>query len=102
MNPNPDSDVLRRLRCAAGHLNAVIEMTESGQPCERVLYQLNAVQAALQAVGIKMLQCQAHSSLEIIVNSDSVSQRLNELQRLQSLYAVFLKYSNHKNEVRHE
>ena len=99
MNPTPDSNILRRLHCVAGHLNAVTEMTESGQPCELVLYQLNAVQAALQAVGIKMIQCQAHSSQEVIVNSNSVSQRLTELKRLQSLYAVFLKYPNHKNEV---
>ena len=102
MNPNPDSDILQRLRCAAGHLNAVVEMSEAGQPCELVLYQLNAVQAALQAVGLKMLQCQAHSSQEVIVNSDSVSQRTAELQRLQSLYSIFLKYSNHKNEVNYE
>ena len=102
MNPNLDSDILQRLRCAAGHLNAVVEMSEAGQPCELVLYQLNAVQAALQAVGLKMLQCQAHSSQEVIVNSDSVSQRTAELQRLQSLYSIFLKYSNHKNEVNYE
>jgi DNA-binding FrmR family transcriptional regulator len=102
MNPTPESDILRRLHCVAGHLNAVIEMTESGEPCDVVLYQLNAVQAALQAVGIKMIQCQAHSSQEVIVNSNSVSQRLTELQRLQLLYAVFLKYSNHKNEVNYE
>lgn len=102
MNTFQDSDILRRLRCAAGHLNAVIEMTEAGQPCELILYQLNAVQAALQTVGIKMIQRQAHCSQEVIVNADSVSQRTSELQRLQSLYTIFLKYSNHKNKVNDE
>ena len=49
MKPDQQSEIIRRLRCAAGHLNAVIEMTEAGQPCEQVLHQLNAVQAALRA-----------------------------------------------------
>jgi len=30
MEPNPHADIIRRLRCAAGHLNAVIQMAESG------------------------------------------------------------------------
>ena len=102
MEPDQQADILRRLRCAAGHLYAVVEMSESGQPCELVLYQLNAVQAALQAVGLKIIQCQAHSSQEVIVNSDSVSQRTAELQRLQSLYSIFIKYSSNKNEVNYE
>ena len=102
MKSNQQADILRRLQCAAGHLNAVIEMTEAGQPCELVLYQLNAVDAALKAVAIKMIQCQASSSQDVIVNSNSVIQRTAELQRLQSLYSIFLKYSNHKNEVNYE
>ena len=48
MKPEQPSEIVRRLRCAAGHLNAVIEMTETGQPCEQVLHQLNAVEAALR------------------------------------------------------
>ena len=72
MNTEPHSDIVRRLRCAAGHLNAVIEMTESGEPCEQVLHQLNAVQAALQTVGVKIIECHAQSSQDVILNSSSV------------------------------
>lgn len=53
MKPNQQPEIIRRMRCAAGHLNAVIKMTEEGKPCEQVLHQLDAVQAALQAVGIR-------------------------------------------------
>ena len=102
MKSDQQSEILRRLHCAAGHLNAVIEMTESQQACEQVLHQLRAVQAALHTVGVKMIQCQTQSSQEVILNSSSVSQRTEELERLQSLYAIFLKYSIHRNEVNYE
>jgi len=31
------SEIIRRLHCAAGHLNAVIEMLEEDRSCEQVL-----------------------------------------------------------------
>ena len=102
MTSDQQSEILRRLHCAAGHLNAVIEMTEAQQPCEQVLHQLHAVQAALRITGVKMIECQVQSSQNVILNLASVSQRTEELERLQSLYAIFLKYSIHRNEVNYE
>jgi len=100
MNTEPHSDIVRRLRCAAGHLNAVIEMTESGEPCEQVLQQLNAVQAALQTVGVKIIECEAQSSQDVILNSASVTKRTAELRHLQSLYGIFVKhYSKERGEL---
>ena len=102
MKPDQPSEIIQRLRCAAGHLNAVIEMTETGQSCEQVLHQLNAVQAALRAAGIKLLICQTQNSQTIILDSPSPEKRVSELKRLQSLYTIFVKYSNYNNEVIHE
>jgi len=100
MNTEPHSDILRRLRCAAGHLNAVIEMTESGEPCEQVLHQLHAVQAALQTAGVKIIECQAQSSQDVILNSSSITQRTAELRHLQSLYGIFVKqYSRERGQL---
>ena len=93
MKPDQQSEIIRRLRCASGHLNAVIEMTEAGQPCEQVLHQLNAVQAALHTAGTKLISCQAQSSQTIILDSPSPKQRIAELKRLQSLYTIFMQYS---------
>jgi DNA-binding FrmR family transcriptional regulator len=61
MEFNPQREIMQRLRSAAGHLNAVIYMAESGQSCEEVLHQLNAVQAALRIAGIKIVCCEAES-----------------------------------------
>lgn len=100
MKSEPDPKIVRRLRCAAGHLNAVIEMTESGEPCEQVLHQLNAVQAALQTAGVKIIECQAQSSQDVILNSTSVTQRTAELRHLQSLYTIFIKqYSKERGQL---
>ncbi len=88
MKPNQQPEILKRLHCAAGHLNAVIEMAASEKPCEQVLYQLYAVQAALDAVGLRVLMCQVKDSETLILNSSSSNERANELKRLQSLYTI--------------
>ena len=102
MKPDQQSEITRRLRCAAGHLNAVIKMTEAGLPCEQVLHQLNAVQAALRVIGSKLIIYQAQSSQAIILSSHSPKQRLSELKRLQSLYTIVIQYFNHYSEVSHD
>lgn len=102
MKPDQQSEIIRRLRCTAGHLNAVIEMTEAGKSCEQVLHQLNAVQAALRMTGTKLIVCQAQNSQTIIVDSPSPKRRISELKRLQSLYTTFMQFSNSPKEVNHE
>ena len=102
MKPTQQSEIIRRLRCAAGHLNAVIEMVEEGEPCEQVLHQLGAVNAAIRAAGSKLIICQAQSIQNNILDSSSPKQRLVELQHLQSLYTIFLHYPNHQIEVSHD
>jgi DNA-binding FrmR family transcriptional regulator len=102
MKSKQQSEIIRRLRCAAGHLNAVIEMAEAGQPCEQVLHQLGAVKAAIRTAGSRLIICQAQSSQSIILDSSSPKKRLAELKRLQSLYTTFLQHPNHHNEVYHE
>ena len=99
MERNRQPEIMRRLRSAAGHLNAVIEMAESGQPCEQVLHQLNAVQSALRIAGTKIICCEAESVREEILNSLSFPQRSAELHRLQSLYAIYVQHFNQTTEV---
>jgi DNA-binding FrmR family transcriptional regulator len=99
MKPDQQAEIVRRLHCAAGHLNAVIEMAENGQPCEKVLHQLNAIEAALQAAGFKLLMLQTHQSEAMILSSSSPIQRAAELKRLQSLYSILIQKPDVYNEV---
>lgn len=102
MKPEHQPEIIRRLHCAAGHLNAVIEMTEAGKPCEQVLHQLGAVEAAIRAAESKLIICQAQASQSIILNNPSPRLRLAELKRLQSLYTIFIQHPKHHIEVSHE
>lgn len=102
MKPKQQPEIIRRLRCAAGHLNGVIEMAEAGKPCEQILHQLNAVEAALRAAGIKLIICQTQYSQATILESPSPKQRITELKRLQSLYTIFLLNPNHHREGSHD
>ncbi len=102
MERNAQTDIIRRLRCAAGHLNAVLEMAESDQPCEQILHQLNAVQSALQATGSKIICCQSESMREVILNSESLAERSTALKQLLSLYAIFVQHFNYTSEVNYD
>jgi DNA-binding FrmR family transcriptional regulator len=102
MEVNQQPEIMQRLRSAAGHLKAVIEMAESGQPCEDVLHQLNAVQAALRIAGTKIICCEAASVREDILNSRSFSETATELHRLQSLYALYVQHFNKPQEVNYD
>ena len=102
MKPNQHSDIVRRLRCAAGHLEAVIKMAETDEPCEQVIHQLAAVEAAIHAAGTKVIICEAQASQVIILESPSLMQRNTELKRLQLLYTILMKKSNHYSEVSYD
>ena len=99
MTPDPEMEVVRRLRCAAGHLNAVIEMAEDGQSCEQVLHQLNAVEAALRAAEVHLVNAHVQASEAIILADPSPDQRAHELKKLLSLYTIVMHQSHHLHEV---
>ena len=102
MKLNQQPDIIRRLRCASGHLNAVIRMAEAGEPCEQVIHQLAAVAAAIRAAELKTIICQAQSSEAIILDSPLPEQRSIELKRLQSLYTILIQNSHQDSEISYD
>ncbi len=85
--------ILARLRSAEGHLGAVIGMVETGQNCEKVLHQLHAVEAALQASGRHLLHCQVKQSIEIFSQDPCPEKRSAEIERLVDLYRFLLMFA---------
>lgn len=77
----------------------MIEMAENNEPCENVLHQLSAVEAALHAAGFKLLTRHVHQSEAAILSSPSAAQRAAELKRLQALYGILIQKSDRYNEV---
>jgi DNA-binding FrmR family transcriptional regulator len=90
MLPEEKDLILKRLRSAEGHLGAVIGMVEAGQNCEKVLHQLHAVEAAIQASGRHLLHCQVQQSIEIVSQHPSLEKRSAEIERLVDLYRFLL------------
>jgi DNA-binding FrmR family transcriptional regulator len=88
-----NTEILLRLRSAEGHLRAVIAMVEAEQPCETVLLQLGAVQAALRAAGRRIVDCQFSSSGETITHDPCVDRRVAELTRLSNLIHIMIQFS---------
>jgi DNA-binding FrmR family transcriptional regulator len=77
--------IISRLKTAEGHLQAVTRMAAAGEPCEDILHQLSAVEAALHATGCLLLRCRLQESIDLIANSPGVKERTVELERLTAL-----------------
>jgi len=77
--------VLHRLRSARGHLNAVIRMMEGQSPCDEVIDQLCAVQAALRAAGCRLLEADIRECMRTVRSGLSGSDSDQALDRLASL-----------------
>lgn len=50
LSSTPQIELVRRLHCAAGHLQGIAGMVERGESCEKLIYQMVAVEAALHQV----------------------------------------------------
>lgn len=48
MSHDNHSAIIRRLKRADGHLQAIIEMIEQGQPCLQIAQQMQAVESAIE------------------------------------------------------
>ncbi len=92
-SPKEHGAIVGRLKTAAGHLRSVIAMVEDGEPCDQVLHQLGAVQAALAAAGGTIVDYQVESSAKIILRNPSTEARVAELERLITLYGLLTKHS---------
>jgi DNA-binding FrmR family transcriptional regulator len=86
-----EQKLIMRLRSAEGHLRAIIGMIEAGQPCEDVLHQLTAVEAAVRAAGLVALRQQLRSCAQVIVSNPCPEERCAELERLLNLYQSYSK-----------
>ena len=86
--PEPQGVIVNRLRSAEGHLHAILSMVEAGAPCEEVLHQLDAVEAALGATGRAVRYCQFMRSVETILHGPNAEARITEVERIAALYGL--------------
>ena len=75
--------VLNRLHRAEGQLRAVARMVEEERPCVEVLTQIAAVEGALDAVALELLEQRALSDLGLSADSQQARDLVATLQLLQ-------------------
>lgn len=102
MQIDEQTEIVWRLRSAGGHLETIIRMVETGEPCEPILHQLGAVQAALRAAGARVLACQLRQSQDVIRHNPSVEDQAAEIARILVLFHLLTRYSDFNERVQHD
>jgi DNA-binding FrmR family transcriptional regulator len=82
------TDVLNRLRSAAGHVSGVIRMVEDDAYCIDVLHQLQAVQAALDKVAVLVLDDHMHHCVIEAVRGEDPGDRERVLNEIRDVFAA--------------
>lgn len=71
-------DVVNRLRRIEGQVRALVEMVESGRPCEDIAQQMSAARKAMDKAFYRMMAC---SVMEAMNGSDPIT----EIERATSI-----------------
>lgn len=71
-------DVINRLKRIEGQVRGLIDMVESGRPCEDVAQQMSAARKAMDKAFYRMMAC---SVMEAVAESDSQDQTQREVER---------------------
>jgi len=74
------AEVLNRLRTVKGHIAGIERMVEEGQSCRDILVQLSAIRAAIEKIGIYILE---HNAVECLCqdleNKQADKQKVQEI-----------------------
>jgi DNA-binding FrmR family transcriptional regulator len=74
-----DAEILSRLRKANGQLTGITSMYEDGRYCIDILDQLAAARAAIDAVGLILLQDHINACVRDAINRDDTDEKVTEL-----------------------
>ena len=76
------NDLRKRLRRAAGQVNAVEKMLAEGRECRDIVTQLNAVNHAIEQVGFKLIASGLTYCIEHPDEAEASGYPLDEVQRM--------------------
>ncbi|TSE31965.1 Copper-sensing transcriptional repressor CsoR [Tepidimonas thermarum] len=78
-------DVVNRLKRIEGQVRALIEMVESGRPCEDVAQQMSAARKAMDKAFFRMMACSVMES--VAVSDDETLREVERSTRILEKYA---------------
>jgi DNA-binding FrmR family transcriptional regulator len=81
-------DVLNRLKSIAGHVNGITRMVEEDQYCIDVINQIHAVQAALNKIGLLVLDDHMHHCVAAALRDDDPDERERVLGEIRDVFAA--------------
>ncbi|MEO8118541.1 MAG: metal-sensitive transcriptional regulator [Rhodoferax sp.] len=79
-------DVVNRLRRIEGQVRGLVEMIQSGRPCEDVALQMSAARKAMDKAFYRMMAC---SVMEAVYESKTDEQAILEVERSARLLEKF-------------
>lgn len=78
-------DVVNRLKRIEGQVRALIDMVESGRPCEDVAQQMSAARKAMDKAFFRMMACSVMES--VAVSDDETLREVERSTRILEKYA---------------
>ncbi len=79
-------DMTHRLRRIEGQVRGLVEMIDSGRPCEDVATQMSATRRAMEKAFYRMMTC---SLIEAVQDSETDEQAIQEVERSARLMEKF-------------
>ncbi|MCS6910541.1 MAG: metal-sensitive transcriptional regulator [Anaerolineales bacterium] len=86
MDEKQKAETLRRLRSIKGHVSGIERMLEDDAYCIDVIKQIQAVQAALNKVSVRLLDNHLRSCVVTAVNSRSAKERERVLAEIADVF----------------
>ena len=81
-----NQDVLSRLKKIEGQVRGIQKMVDEGRYCVDILTQLAAVRAAVNKVGIMVLEGHTKGCVADAINSENQDEKLEELMQVLSKF----------------
>jgi DNA-binding FrmR family transcriptional regulator len=79
-------DVVNRLRRIEGQVRGLVEMIQSGRPCEDVALQMSAARKAMDKAFYRMMAC---SVIEAVYDAENDTQAIAEVEKSARLLEKF-------------
>jgi len=86
-----DDATLRRLKTVEGHLRGVIRMVEEDAYCIDIIRQIQAVEAALNKVSVKILEDHLNSCVITAVQGNDKKERERVLKEIAEVFEMSAK-----------
>lgn len=81
-----DQETIRRLKTVEGHVRGILRMLEQEAYCIDVIKQIQAVQASLAKLNIKILDNHLHSCVTEAIRGENPDAREQVLKEIMDIY----------------